>query len=68
MFNELPYVSPVLFHYIFLLRITPKTSSNFRVFEPETKLLTTMTKPFQLSGNEHKIRRSLTSSSKSTFT
>jgi hypothetical protein len=63
----LPDVSPVLFLHISSLRITQTTSSNFRVFEPKTKLLTTMTKPFHLSFNEHRIRRAMTSSSKSTF-
>jgi len=66
--TTLPDVSPMLFYLISSLRITPTTSSNFKVFEPETELLTAMTKPFQLFGNESKIRRSLTSSSKSTFT
>ena len=55
--NALPDVSPVLFFHISLLRITPTTSSNLRVFELGMELLTTMTKPFQLSGNEHGIKR-----------
>ena len=51
MFNAFPDVSPMLFRRISSLRITPITSSNFKVFEPETELLTAMTKPFQLSGS-----------------
>ena len=68
MVNALLVVSLVLFLHISSLRITPTTSSNLRVFELGTELLTTMTKLFQLSGNEHKIRRALTSSSKFNFT
>ena len=68
MVNELLDVSPVLFLHISSLRITPTTSSNFKVFEPDIELLISMTKIFHLSGNEDKIRRALTSSSKFTFT
>ena len=39
MVNALPDVSHVFFYHISLLRITPTTSSNFKVLEPETKLL-----------------------------
>jgi hypothetical protein len=53
MVNALPSVSLFLFHHISLLRITPTTSSNFRMFEPETKLLTSMTNMSHISSNEH---------------
>jgi hypothetical protein len=43
-------------------------SSKFKVFEPETHLLTDMTKLFQLSINQHKIKRALTLLSKFTLT
>ena len=64
MVNALLDVSHVLFLHISSLRITPTTSSNLRVFEPKRELLIVITKPFQIYGNEYKILRALTSSSK----
>jgi len=58
--KALPDVSLELFRRISLLRIAPTTSSNFKVLDPETELLMAITKPFQLSGNEHKNNRALT--------
>ena len=66
--KALPNVSLELFHHISSLNIAPTTSSNFKVLDPETELLMAITKPFQLSGNEHKNNRALPSSSKFTPT
>jgi hypothetical protein len=38
MFNPLPIVSPMFFRRISSLRITPTKSSNFKVFDPETRI------------------------------
>ena len=66
--KALPDVSLEIFRRISSLRIAPTTSSNFKVLDPETELLMAITKPFHLSGNEHKNNRALNSSSKFTPT
>jgi len=66
--KALPDASPDIFHHISLLSIAPKTSSNFKLLGPEIELLMAITKPFQLSRNEHRNNRALTSSSKVTPT
>jgi len=50
------------------LVIAPQASSKFKVLDPETELLMAITKPFQLSGNEHRNNKALNSSSKFTPT
>jgi len=64
--KALPDVSLELFRHISSLRISLTTSSKFKVLDRETELLMAITKPFQLSGNEHRNNRALTSSSKFT--
>ena len=56
-------VLPVLLHCIYFLRITPTTSSNFKVFELERELLIAITKLLQIFGKEYKFKRALTYSS-----
>jgi len=61
-------VSPELFRHISLLRIALTTSSKFKALYLETYLPMAITKPFQISGNEHINNKALTSSSKVTPT
>ena len=63
-FKALPDVDPPkIFPWVSSLKITMITSSYLRVLDPKMELLTAITKPFQLLGKEHKIKRTLISSS-----